>query len=69
MDMNEQHVRALADAAELPLDEERLSLIAPQLGAWLEAANELSRKLAAGEHQAMLPITIFRHPGQEGSEE
>jgi hypothetical protein len=67
--MNEQTVRELARAANLPLGEERLALIAPQLEEWLAAANELSRKLAADEHRAILPITTFTHPGAEGSAE
>jgi hypothetical protein len=67
--MNEETVRELARAADLPLGEERLALVAGQLGPWLVAANELSRKLAAHEHQAILPITTFRHPESEGSAE
>jgi hypothetical protein len=67
--MNEQEVKALAEAADLPLRDERLALIAPQLTAWLVAANELNRALAAPEHQTGLPITVFRHPPQEGREE
>ncbi len=67
--MTEETVRELAHAADLPLGEERLALIASQLGEWLGAANELSRKLSAPEHWTILPITTFRHPGVEGSEE
>jgi hypothetical protein len=67
--MDEQTVRELAQAADLALGEERLRLIGPQLDAWLTAANELSRKLEAEEHRAVLPITVFRHPTVEGREE
>jgi hypothetical protein len=67
--VNEQDVRALCSAADLPLGEERLSLLAPRLTAWVEAANELSRILAAPEHQSVIPITVFRHPSHEGREE
>ena len=67
--MNEQTVKALCNAADLQLGEERLSLIAPQLSSWLEAANELSRKLAAAEHETVLPAVGFRHPAQEAREE
>lgn len=67
--MNEETVRELATAADLPVDDERLRLIARQLRAWLTAANELSRKLAADEHRELLPITVFRHPASEGREE
>jgi hypothetical protein len=67
--MNEQESKALAKAADLPLGDDRLGLIAPQLTAWLEAANELNRAMAAPEHHTVLPITVFRHPPQEGREE
>ncbi len=67
--MDEQTVRELARVADLALGDERLGLIAPQLDAWLAAANELSRKLEADEHRAVLPITVFRHPTVEGREE
>lgn len=67
--MNEETVRELARAADLPLGPERPALIAPQLSVWLEAANELSRKMSAREHWTLTPITVFRHPGTEGREE
>lgn len=67
--MDEQTVRELARVADLALGDERLGLIAQQLDAWLAAANELSRKLEADEHRAVLPITVFRHPTVEGREE
>jgi hypothetical protein len=67
--VDEQAVRKLCDAADLDVGDERLALIAPQLSAWVEAANELSRKLAAPEHRVVQPITVFRHPPTERSEE
>jgi hypothetical protein len=67
--MDERRVRELASAAELPLDEDRLARIAPQLEVWLTAANELSRKLARDEHQELVPITVFRQPPVEGGQE
>jgi hypothetical protein len=67
--MDENTVHELARAADLPLSEERLALLAPQLGTWLAAANELSRKLAADEHRPLIPITVFGHPSAEGREE
>jgi hypothetical protein len=69
VDVNERTVRELSEAADLPIGQERLAPIAHQLGEWLEAANELSRKLAASEHQAIVPIAVFRHPIREGKEE
>jgi hypothetical protein len=65
---DDETVRRLASAADLPLEEGRASLIAPQLGAWIDAANELSRKMAAAEHAAVQPIMTFRHPGHEREE-
>ena len=67
--MNEQTVRKLSEAADLPLAEERLAPVAQQLAVWLEAANELSRKLAAPEHRHLMPIAVFRHPAQEARDE
>jgi hypothetical protein len=66
--MDEATVKALAAAADLPLEEGRAALIAPLLGTWLEDANELSRKLQAAERQTVMPITTFSHP-PEGSDE
>jgi hypothetical protein len=60
--VDEQGVRLLARAAELPLDEERLPAVAGLLGTWLEAANELSRSMSAPEHLTVMPATVFTHP-------
>ncbi len=66
--LDEAAVRALARAADLPLPSDREALVAGQLGAWLTAANELNRKMAAEEHWAVIPITVFTHPAREGDE-
>lgn len=55
-------VRALAQLAALPLPPERAESLAPQLAAWLTAANELSWKMSAAEHSAVLPATVFTQP-------
>ncbi len=60
--VDEQGVAALARAADLPLGPERLALVTGQLGDWLLAANELSRKLADERHLEVTPITVFTHP-------
>lgn len=60
--VDEQGVAALARAADLPLAPDRLPLIVGQLGEWLAAANELSRKLADERHLEVTPITVFAHP-------
>lgn len=57
-----KQVRTLAAVAELPLDEERLSLAAELLTAWLPAANELSRTMSAAEYDELMPITVLTHP-------
>jgi hypothetical protein len=67
--MNEDTVRELARAADLPLSDERLALVAPQLRDWLAAANELNQKLAAEAHRQVVPITTFRHPPPERKEQ
>lgn len=55
-------VRVLAEAAGLPIPEDRLQLVAAQLGEWLTAANELNRKMSAPEHQTVTPVTVFLAP-------
>jgi hypothetical protein len=54
-------VPALAQAADLALDAERAAVVGELLAAWLPAANELSRKMSALEHQTLLPATVFTH--------
>ncbi|HEY1366919.1 MAG TPA: hypothetical protein VGF23_07400 [Gaiellaceae bacterium] len=66
--MDEATVNALAAAADLPLEEGRAALVAPVLGAWLEGANELNRKLQAAERQTVVPITTFGHPPEANDE-
>ena len=60
--LDEEAVAALARAAALPLPPERVELVAGQLRDWLEAANELSRKMADPRHLEVTPITVFTHP-------
>jgi hypothetical protein len=57
-----KEIRTLANVAGLPLAEERLEPVAELLNAWLPAANELSRKMAAADYAAVMPITIVVHP-------
>ena len=58
----------LAQTAGLPLAVGSAALAGELLAAWLPAANELSRKMGAVEHAALLPITVFTHaaPDVEG---
>ena len=51
----------LAQTTGLPLGVGRAALAGELLAAWLPAANELSRKMGAIEHAALLPITVFTH--------
>ena len=55
----------LAATAELPLSAERAAISGALLAAWLPAANELSRKMSAVEHTALLPVTVFTHPAPD----
>jgi hypothetical protein len=55
-------VRQLAAVAALPLAAGREAVIAPLLNAWLADANELSAKMSAPAHQALVPVTVFSHP-------
>lgn len=59
--MNAAIVRALATVANLPLAADRDAVVGDLLGQWLPAANDLSRKMSAAEHQALLPATVFVH--------
>ena len=55
----------LAATAELPLSAERAAISGALLAAWLPAANELSCKMSAIEHTALLPVTVFAHPAPD----
>lgn len=67
--MTSATVRAIAEAADLPLPSEREEMVAAQLGVWLSAANELSRKMSAPELASVLPATVFTHPDASGAGE
>lgn len=54
--------RALAEYAELPLGADREAVVTPILEAWVKDANELSRKMSAAQHMALVPATVFAHP-------
>ncbi|WP_426241616.1 hypothetical protein [Nocardioides sp. LHG3406-4] len=66
--ISHDQVRALADAADLPLGDDRLAPMAELLSAWLPAANELSRKMSQPEHDRLMPITVFTQPHTDGQE-
>ena len=66
--LGEDGVRALARAADLPLPEGRLPAVTQLLQAWLPAAVELSRIMAAPEHRDTMPITVFAHPHADPTE-
>jgi hypothetical protein len=53
--------RLLANVAGLPLGAGRDAIVGELLAEWLPAANELSRKMSAAEHTALLPATVFTH--------
>jgi hypothetical protein len=58
-------VAALARCAALNLGADRLAAVEPILSAWIAAANELSRKMSAPAHQALMPVTVFVHAHEQ----
>lgn len=56
---SEADIIALAACAGLALSDERIAAVCGVLSAWLPAANELSRKMSAAEHQDLMPIVAF----------
>jgi hypothetical protein len=58
-------VMGLAKAAELPLSEDRIALLAPQLDVLVSAANELNRRMS--RHWELAPTVQFTH-GDKGEE-
>ena len=50
------------EAADLPIPDDRLPLVAAHLSEWLVAANDLSRKMSAPEHLTVTPVTVFLAP-------
>ncbi len=69
IEVSEASVRTLADLASLPLEEGREALLAPQLGDWLTAANELNRKMSKPEYRTIMPATVFTHPNVQEENE
>ena len=67
-DTRPARVRSLARYAARPLAPEREVIVASILDAWLPAADELSRKMSAGAHQALLPITVLTHAADSGED-
>ena len=61
-------VAQLGHYSALPLSKERLAMVAPLLDVWLKDANQLSEKMAAIEYQALVPATVFSHPGNHEGE-
>jgi hypothetical protein len=59
--MSASLARTLAALADLPLGAGRDAIVGELLAAWLPPANELSRKMSAAEHTALLPATVFLH--------
>lgn len=55
-------VQVLARCADLDLSDERAAAAAEILNAWVPAANEVSRKMAAPEYDNLMPITVLVHP-------
>ena len=64
-EISKETVTRLAESAELPLTEDRVELLAPQLNELVKAANELNRKMAS---QWEIPPTIQFTHAPEGKE-
>lgn len=64
--LDERTIKELARVADLPLTAERLHLIAPQLDALVEAANELNRKMAEPRMSGIAPNVRFAHVPADG---
>jgi hypothetical protein len=60
--IDESVIAAFAKAADLPLSQERVSVIAKPLVAWLADANELNRKMSQARYLDLMPVSIFNHP-------
>jgi hypothetical protein len=59
--IDETTIEQAEQIAGLPLSPEERTLILPTYRAWVEAANELSRKLATPEHLSLTPSVRFMH--------
>ncbi|MBU1360352.1 MAG: hypothetical protein KKC79_19320 [Gammaproteobacteria bacterium] len=55
-------VAALARVADLPLTPARAAAVEAVLSVWWRDANELSRKMSAERHRALMPVTVFTPP-------
>jgi len=58
---NTSIAKTLADQAGLPLAPGRAEIAGGLLADWVKAANELSLKMSAAQHQQLLPATVFTH--------
>lgn len=67
-DAGAERTRALARYASLPLEPERVAIVAAILDAWIPAAEELSRKMSGAAHQELLPITVLTHASANGDD-
>ena len=61
-------VSRLARYAALPLAPGRAEAAAAVLDAWWPAANELSAKMSAAQHQMLAPVTVLTHPADAAEE-
>lgn len=47
--------------ADLNLTEERIVLFKETYAQWIDAANELNRKMSEEEHRTLTPIMVLQH--------
>jgi hypothetical protein len=60
--IGEQTVQEMSSAAGLLLTSERARILAPQLEALINAANELSEHMSHPRWAAVAPVVRFGHP-------
>jgi hypothetical protein len=56
-----EDVRLLSAVAGLPLSTERSEQLAPQLNAWLAAADMLRERMSQTQYADIAPVTGFKH--------
>lgn len=60
-DLSTDDIEVLARLAALPLPEGRPEVIRDPLNAWVQDANELSRKMSQERYLDLMPAAVFNH--------
>ncbi|MDO5668216.1 MAG: hypothetical protein Q4G44_10385 [Alcaligenaceae bacterium] len=59
--LDEADLLVVIKIADLNLTKERVLLFNETYSHWIEAANELNRKMSQEEYRTLTPITVFKH--------